>query len=301
MSLLLGAAACAGLLLAIAIALLMEQMRQGFRGLREATQFLALPALGMLPAQPDDTAEPSIWRRSPAKADTGGKACRFALRFPRSAYARQLRAIQARLFDDMTTSKIVTVASAVPGEGKSTFACNFALAAADIGLRTLLIDGDIYTGKTGLVFGARKAGLSEVLNDQISLRQALAKDPATGLSVLGARDPSRAAQPETIDPARLELLLRQCRNEFDLVVLDTPAILPVGGITPYLRWADCAVLVVEWDGTPRQAVSEAIDLLDTDAQKIAGLVLNKVSPRWFRLFRYGGRYAESVSVLQTAA
>jgi capsular exopolysaccharide synthesis family protein len=301
MSLLLGAAACAGLLLAIAIALLMEQMRQGFRGLREATQFLALPALGMLPAQPDDTEEPRIWRRSPAKGDTSGKACRFALRFPRSAYARQLRAIQARLFDDMTTSKIVTVASAVPGEGKSTFACNFALAAADIGLRTLLIDGDIYTGKTGQVFGARKAGLSEVLDEQISLRQALTKDPATGLSVLGARDPSRAAQPETIDPARLELLLRQCRNEFDLVVLDTPAILPVGGITPYLRWADCAVLVVEWDGTPRQAVSEALDLLDTDAHKIAGLVLNKVSPRWFRLFRYGGRYAESAPVLQTAA
>jgi capsular exopolysaccharide synthesis family protein len=301
MSLLLGAAACAGLLLAIAIALLMEQMRQGFRSLREATQFLALPALGMLPAQPDDTAEPSIWRRSPPKGDAGGKACRFALRFPRSAYARQLRAIQARLFDDMTTAKIVTVASAVPGEGKSTFACNFALAAADIGLRTLLIDGDIYTGKAGLVLGSKKAGLSEVLSEQISLRQALAKDPATGLSVLGARDPSRAAQPETIDTARLESLLRQCRNEFDLVVLDTPAILPVGGITPYLKWADCAVLVVEWDGTPRQAVSEALDLLDMDAQKIAGLVLNKVSPRWFRLFRYGGRYPESAAVLQPAA
>jgi hypothetical protein len=66
----------------------MEQMRQGFRSLREATEFLALPALGMLPAQPDDTAEPRIWRRSPPKADAGGKACRFALRFPRSAYAR---------------------------------------------------------------------------------------------------------------------------------------------------------------------------------------------------------------------
>ena len=301
MSLLLGAAACAGLLLAIAIALLMEQMRQGFRSLREATQFLALPTLGMLPTQPDDTEWSRNWRSSPSKGDGGGKACRFALRYPRSAYARQLRAIQARLIDDMTTSKIVTVASAVPGEGKSTFACNFALAAADIGLRTLLIDGDIYTGKAGLVLGSRKAGLSEVLSEQIPLRQALAKDPATGLSVLGARDPSRAAQPETIDTARLESLLRQCRNEFDLVVLDTPAILPIGGITPYLKWSDCAVLVVEWDGTPRQAVSEAVDLLDMDAQKIAGLVLNKVSPRWFRLFRYGGRYPESASVLQPAA
>jgi len=301
MSLLLGAAACAGLLLAIAIALLMEQMRQGFRSLREATQFLALPTLGMLPTQPDDTEWSRNWRSSPSKGDGGGKACRFALRYPRSAYARQLRAIQARLIDDMTTSKIVTVASAVPGEGKSTFACNFALAAADIGLRTLLIDGDIYTGKAGLVLGSRKAGLSEVLSEQIPLRQALAKDPATGLSVLGARDPSRAAQPETLDTARLESLLRQCRNEFDLVVLDTPAILPIGGITPYLKWSDCAVLVVEWDGTPRQAVSEAVDLLDMDAQKIAGLVLNKVSPRWFRLFRYGGRYPESASVLQPAA
>jgi succinoglycan biosynthesis transport protein ExoP len=301
MSLLLGAAACAGLLLAIAITLLMEQMRQGFRSVREATQFLSLPALGMLPTQPDDTEESRKWRSSPSKGDTSGEACRFALHHPRSAYARQLRAIQARIFDDMTTNKIVTVASAVPGEGKSTFACNFALAAADIGLRTLLIDGDIYTGKSSLVFGSKKVGLSEVLNEQIPLRQALAKDPATGLCVLGARGPSRGVQPETIDAVRLESLLQECRQEFDLVILDTPAILPVGGITPYLKGADCAVLVVEWDGTPRQAVSEALDLLDMDVQKIAGLVLNKVSPRWFRLFRYGGRYEESASVLQTAA
>jgi capsular exopolysaccharide synthesis family protein len=300
-SLLIGAAACIGLLLAIAITLLMEQMRQGFRSLREATEFLSLPALGMLPTQLDGMEEVRNWRSSPSKGDGSGYACRFALRHPRSAYARQLGAIQARLFDDTTTNKVVAVASAVPGEGKSTFACNFALAAADIGLRTLLIDGDIYTGKTGLVFGSKRAGLSEVLDEEMSLRQALAKDPATGLCVLGARDLSRAAPRENIDAAHLGSLLHQCREEFDLVVLDTPAILPVGGITPYLKWADCAVLVVEWDGTPRQAVSEALDLLDVDAQKIAGLVLNKVSPRWYRLFRYGGRYSESAPVLRTAA
>jgi capsular exopolysaccharide synthesis family protein len=299
MSLLLGAALCAGLLLAIAITLLMEQMRQGFRSLREATQFLSLPALGMLPTQGENT---EGLRRPPARGDTSRNACRFALDHPRSAYALQLRAIQARLFDDATTNKIVTVASAVPGEGKSTFVCNFALGAANIGLRTLLIDGDIYTGKTGLVFGLKTAGLSEVLNEQASLAQALVEDPVTGLFVLGAGNPSRAGGPlGNIDTARLELLLRRCRDEFDLVVLDTPAILPAGGITPYLKCADCALLVVEWDGTPRQIVSEALDLLDRDAQKIAGLVLNKVSPRWFRLFRYGGRYEESAPLLQTVA
>jgi polysaccharide biosynthesis transport protein len=295
-SLLIGAAACLGLLLAIAIALLIEQMRQGFRSLREAKDYLSLPALGMLPTQLDGAEEVRTWRGLPSKGLTSGEACRFALRHPRSAYARQLGAIQARLLDDMSTSKIITVASAVPGEGKSTFACNFALAATDIGLHTLLIDGDIYAGTAGLEFGAKKTGLSEVLGEEISLRHAVAKDPITGLYVLGARDPSRAAGPEGIDAVRLGSLLDQCREEFDLVVLDTPAILPVGGITPYLKWADCAVLVVEWDGTPRQAVSEAVDLLGMDAHKIAGLVLNKVSPRWFRLFRYGGRYSETALV-----
>src|ERR1700730_3436411 len=39
----------------------------------------------------------------------------------------------------------------------------------------------------------------------------------------------------------------------------------------------------------RHSVSEALDLLDMDAQQIAGLVLNKVSPRWFRLFRRADR------------
>jgi len=302
MLLLIVAAACGGLLLAVAITLVLEHARSGFRSLREITESSSLPGLGALPLQAMSAfGKAGSAARSAPSSDLD--SWRFALQRPSSPYARHLQAIRTRLVQsDMTPSdKVVVVISALPGEGKSTFACNFALTAASSGLGTLLIDGDIYTAATSRAFGLSKAGLCEVLDGKISVWNALFKDETSGLYVLGAHSMSAGAdEPRNIDAAGLAALLGDCRKEFDLVVLDSPAILPVGGITPHLKSADCAVLVVEWDSTPRQAVAEVLYLLDKHALKIAGVVLNKVSPRWFRLFDYSGRNPETPATLQPA-
>jgi len=82
----------------------------------------------------------------------------------------------------------------------------------------------------------------------------------------------------------LDAFMRSCREQFDLVVIDSPAILPMAGNLPFMRTADRAVLVVEWDRTERRAVLEAVDMLGADAGKLAGVVLNKVAIGWYRLF-----------------
>ena len=61
---------------------------------------------------------------------------------------------------------------------------------------------------------------------------------------------------------------------------------------PHLECADHAVLLVEWDRTARQAVGDALDMLDSNARKVAGVVLNKVSVGWCRMFDYGGYHDE---------
>jgi polysaccharide biosynthesis transport protein len=291
--LLLAAAAVGGVILGIGLVLLLEQMRQGFRTSREVAQFLSVSSIGMLPRQADNDyrrrQRSGAAQAPPSGAADGSAAARFALDHPHSLYAKNLRAIRSRLRrSGPRVGEVLVIVSALPGEGKSTFSCNFALAAAGAGVRTLLIDGDVFAASTTRAFGIQKPGIFEVLDGKASFSHAISKD-ATGLQVLGARNLSAASDATMdLDGPRLTAFLREFRNHFDLVVLDSPAILAIGGSAAHLECADRAVLLVEWDRTARQAVAEALDMLDAHAQKLAGVVLNKVSADWCRLFDYGG-------------
>jgi uncharacterized protein involved in exopolysaccharide biosynthesis/Mrp family chromosome partitioning ATPase len=288
--LLIALAACGGIISGVGLVLILEQLRQGFRSVQEVAQFLSVPSLGMLPMQKPVTTERSV-------------AARSALDHPNSAYARNLRAIRTRLLrsSEKPRGEILAIVSALPGEGKSTFACNLALSAEGSGVRTLLIDGDVYAASSTRAFTLQKPGLSEVLEGKATFWSAVTKDAKSGLHVLGARDPSVADDDvKDIDRSRLTAFLREYGKHFDLVVIDCPAILPIGGSVPSVECADRAVLLVEWDRTARQAVAEALDALGVDARKLAGVVLNKVSLGWCHLFDYGGYY-KSTTLTKTAA
>ncbi len=81
-------------------------------------------------------------------------------------------------------------------------------------------------------------------------------------------------------------MLTRCRQRFDLIVIDSPAILPFDGDT-FIACADRALLIVEWERTEREAVIEALGMLGENRHKVAGAVLNKVSSYWYQLFDYG--------------
>ena len=129
---------------------------------------------------------------------------------------------------------------------------------------------------------------------------AMRKEPRSGLHILGARSPSKTAdQPLEIEGKRLESLLQECRKHFDLIVIDSPAVLPTIGIVPFLACADRALLIVEWERTDGQAVIQALDLLGDSGEKIVGAVLNKVAMPWHRFFdngMYFNVYNQSASI-----
>jgi capsular exopolysaccharide synthesis family protein len=187
---------------------------------------------------------------------------------------------------------VLVVVSALQGEGKSTFACNLALACATAGAKTLLIDGDLYSRSVTRALGVAGPGLIDILQGSVPLWQAMKKEAKSGLHVIGAgARPQTRAVMEGLASQDLDKLLRSCRQQFDLVVVDSPAILPMSGLVPFIDCADRAVMIVEWDRTDRNTVAEALDMLGPDARKVAGVVLNKVALDWHRLFadrRYAG-------------
>jgi Mrp family chromosome partitioning ATPase len=124
------------------------------------------------------------------------------------------------------------------------------------------------------------------LTGKTTIWEAVFQHKESGLYVLGARDMSAKPEANDINEPALAQLLGKCRQRFDLIVIDSPAMLPFDGDT-FITCADRALLIVEWERTEREAVLEALSMLGENRQKVAGVVLNKVSAYWYRLFDYG--------------
>jgi Mrp family chromosome partitioning ATPase len=91
----------------------------------------------------------------------------------------------------------------------------------------------------------------------------------------------------------LTSLLRELREQFEHIIVDSPAILPVDGGT-FVEQADRIVFVIAWESTDRTAVEQAFGMLGGHLSKLAGVVLNKTDARWYRTFD-DGRYLRYAS------
>ncbi len=273
---LLAAAAVLGIILGVTLALILEQLRRGFRSADEIAERLGVCGLGVLP-------ELEASKGSDLKAHA-----RLAIERPTSDYAGSLWVVMTRLQRAVNTSRsrdVLAIVSALPGEGKSTLACNLALASAASGIKTLLIDADPYTISVTRTFDLNRPGLNEVLDGSAQPATALGRDTRSGLYVLGARDPSSPAR-EPADTRRLPALLRELKDQFELIVVDCPALLPVDG-GAFVEHADRIAFVIAWESTDRGAVEQAFHMLGSHVSKVAGIILNKAAPRWYRGFAEG--------------
>jgi capsular exopolysaccharide synthesis family protein len=293
------AAAVGGGILGLGLVLLMEQMARGLRTGAEIEAVLSLPCIATLPSEAGGLSARRglLGRHWPRRAGQGAAAPLFARIAPLSAYARSLQVLRSRLrrASPSRRGEILVVISALPGEGKSTFACNYALSAAAAGIRTLLIDGDVYNAAASRAFELTGAGLWEVLRGETSFWHVITQEAESTLTIMNARDAAKIpSEVDDVSEAVVATLLQDCRRHFDLVVIDSPAILSSPGSMPFIDCADRAVMVVEWSRTERHAVLEALGSLGAHAGKVAGVVLNKVPADWYRIFdngRYRGYYA----------
>ena len=171
--------------------------------------------------------------------------------------------------------KSVLVTSALPGEGKSTLALSLAMANAEQGKRTLLIDGDLrQPAIERLVRLDPDAGLAAVLAQTIHWRTATRAVPGRpNLFVLGSGLPLPLAL-ALIGP-QMRGILAQATKEFDLVVLDSPPLLGCAETLELAAAADVTVLAVRSGHTPMKALGAAVETLRRVNVPIAGIVLNE--------------------------
>jgi succinoglycan biosynthesis transport protein ExoP len=191
-------------------------------------------------------------------------------------------------FESRYRSLLVT--SGAPGDGKTTTAAHLAVAHAEQGLRTLLIDGDLRRPSVHRNFDIPSVvGLSNALLGEIPWREAVVRLETLGdLEVLPAGPPSRRAS-DLVGRGLVELL-EDAASEYDLVVLDAPPLLGFAEPLQMATAVDGVIIVARAGVTSRKAVANVVATLNRLRAKVVGLVLNEVHKELSDSYYYCGYY-----------
>jgi len=189
---------------------------------------------------------------------------------------------------------VVTVTSPGRADGKSFVASNLALAFADAGSRTLLIDGDVRRGRLHHVLNRlRRPGLTDILAGVVPLNQAMQATSSGHLSFIGCGARSHAG-PALLSSAAMVHLVGQLRREFDAIIVDS-APLGAGADGFALGTATGSLLVVLRTGVSDRELAEAkLGILQHLPINVLGAVLNDVRPGG--AYRYYSYYLENYGV-----
>jgi capsular exopolysaccharide synthesis family protein len=215
---------------------------------------------------------------------------RYALDAPGTFFAEAIRAIRLALQRTMRVQpiKVVLVTSALENEGKTTLAANLAQSIATLGIRTLLIDGDLRNPQlTRSLCPHADTGLLEIAMDRAAPEQAIVVDPSTGLSIL----PSTAAKQadlitELMFSERIVDILDHLRHRYELIIIDSPPLVPLVDGRALAELADRIILALAWDQTPGEVLSHTVNLLAPVHDRILGTVLTRVDLSRLRFYDY---------------
>lgn len=208
---------------------------------------------------------------------------RYSTDYPDSRYAETLRAIRVKAvaLKSRQGSRVISLMSTVPNEGKSISSLNLARILAKEGARTLLIDVDFRKRTLSRILEPRAArGLGELLkvvSPDTPLNSYFVRDPSSGLLFLPMADEdlTRSVKANEL-PDRIEVLLQRLRKEFDFIVFDLPPVAAVADARPFAAFVDASFLMIEWGHTNKNAVRRMLEVEHGLRSRIVGAVLNKV-------------------------
>jgi polysaccharide biosynthesis transport protein len=216
----------------------------------------------------------------------------FLLERPHSPEAEALHGLYGSLMlaGHENPPQVVLIASAFPGEGKTTVALNLSLAFAK-NANTCLVDGDLRKGRIAKAFGlSAKEGLCDVLTETRSLESVLLEAPARGDLSIVSTGHSNHNSGQLLCSETMRQVLQELRQRFQFVLIDSPPILPFVDARALAAMADAVVLVGRAGITTRGAMQRCIDLLsEIHAGSIVHVVLNGADMNSidYKYYRYG--------------
>ena len=207
-------------------------------------------------------------------------------------YFELLKGLRAKVEYKMDTLnlRVLAVSSAVAGEGKTLTATHLASNMASTGRKkVLLVDLDLRKPSIAKELGiAADSGMSEFLSGSVPKEKIVRNSVVPGLSVIVAGK-MVSSPADMLAGEKFRFLLRELREQFDLVILDTPPILPVPDAVTIAEQVDAFILLFRFSYTPHHLFRQAIEELGE--RKIVGVVLNGEEKKPDKYYhKYYGKY-----------
>ncbi len=182
------------------------------------------------------------------------------------------------------------ITSAAPGEGKSTSVIHLAIAHAEQGKRTLIIDADLRRPSVHKKINLEmRTGLSNVLLGEMTWKQALVNTKTwPDLDVLPAGMASRRAS-DLVGSMMIDIL-DEAAKEYDLILVDAPPVLGFAEAMQIASAVDGVIVIARAGQTSRKAVGTALATLRRLQTNVIGLVLNEVDKHSTNGYYYYSEY-----------
>lgn len=277
-----------GGLLAIGVCFFLDYMDTTIKGESDVRTLLNSSVIGGVPS---------------AEAEAGDAAFDdlFAVNKPRSHFAEAFRSARTALAFSMVDKPLrsVVVTSAMPAEGKTLTAVNLAVAHAQAGKRTLLIDADLRKPRVHAVFNGRSdVGLSNLLAaDNLESERAIVQTGIANLFYMSS-GPVPPNPVELLDSGRFGRRLEEWLKQYEMLVFDAPPMLNLADALVIGKHMDGAVLVVRTFVTNKYAAQQVARQIAASKIKLLGVLLNNVDMpsgaaySSYYYSRYGGYYGD---------
>lgn len=290
-------ASALGLVLGVGLAFLTESMDETFKSPEEMEGFLGSILLASVPCVRSPRGRNSLLLLGPARTNEMYRAITlFSRSSPRSNSATSEQATLCEAFSCLSTSLLlyaashplssILIASAEPGEGKTTVAINLSRVLAEHGRRVLLIDMDLRNPSIQKAFHAGSSGLVMYLTGKNEWRSSVQATAVGGLDVLlCGLPPPNPAQLLTCGLTRK--LLIETSQDYEFVIIDSSPLLRVPDGRILASMVD-GVILVHSGTTPRHLAQRAKTAVIRTGAKVMGVVLNKFNCTNDRYYRYYG-------------
>ena len=205
-------------------------------------------------------------------------------------FKESLKTLRANIQFSGDDIKTVSVTSTIPGEGKSSIALALARSFAEAGRFTALLDCDIRRSVMIDRFQTegKIVGLSEYLCGAATYKQIMVHTDQPSLYTIfaGRHVPNPS---ELLSSDRFTALLKQLREDFEIVILDTPPVSSVIDGAVVASRCDGTVLVVASEQVSRRMVQRVKTQLAKSGAHLLGVALNKVNTKKdsYYYYRYG--------------
>jgi capsular exopolysaccharide synthesis family protein len=261
----------AALVLGVLLAFLVDYFDDKVKTPDDVKKFFGLRVLSVIP----DTNARGVGHGSAVKSNNYGYGDYKGSHSPVAEAFRVLRAnLQFAAVDK--EMKVILVTSASPNDGKSTVVQYLAQIISQTGKKVLVVDADLINPTLHRRFDfPNQRGLSNLIVGDADFTVFARPKEYPNLSVI-TTGPIPPNSSELLGSTRMKHLMDRLREEYDVIIMDTPPILPVTDAVVVSSLADGAILVVQAGKTRSGEVRHAQEVLETAHANLLGVVLNRV-------------------------